>query len=753
MKEVFFETYKKYVDYILGKIDYNEILSYAINNISKFPASINLFFFYACLVFKENETAYERLKIHGTPQMLEYTFFLTYDNTKKVKFLEDNFKSGNRSPLLYAHTYSLYEEGIDIDKKLKLSLLRWANIHDINLKSPYDSALNEDLTLFREIYNKNKNDQILKKLCIAQLEKGDYSDDAFIHYKKLASKQIYTKELNEALINSAYENRRDDIGVFPIKKYLENININEIEDEEKILFIIHLIIIRDETLIKKYNLKQKIIEILTLPLRSPYSILSYAVLNLEKELNPNILKDIRKRLYDALFSYEVTLSDKSISSILVSAYEKKEAQKFTINKGSFKVTEVEGFSVVGFNEGGVIIPSSFTVRPYVRNKKSLYKYFYESGFSDTNNLINLSKIIEKNSEAYKDILISLLGKSISEKFRGEINGELGFLTKNITYYKNHLEAVVKDYTVINEKYSEEMFTLCIKNKEYELAKIITNIQESVTVKGFEIMIEDNVRIDTEIIYNFVLKGYKSDVFINYLLATHKIGIEEWLALEDERLNEKIIEQAYKQRSLLAQKIFPSYYYSTLKSRPLDEYTNFLCEQAVLNDILLDEEVVKVLEHMHMKNKDKSLLIAIGICHLKRNNYSKILEKCILYVQEEGIYLKQFSNLSPTHLIQSKEDDFVVFPDLKIRLRLKHSIYNIYTSTMPIFYGETINYFFEKNPKNIMQISDNDMNVWQEEHEFFYINNAYIYLKMLRFDELEKELEKFTEKKIKYFVSL
>ena len=750
MNEILIETQKKYVNYLLKKITHDEITSYIKTVISKFPAN-TLFFFYACILSDDYEM-YEKLKIYETPKMREYIIFLNYEDEKKAKILEENFKKGDRSSLLYAHTYLLYEKGISVENSLKLAFLRWSITHNIALKYVYDEALKEDLNLFREIYKRNKNNQILEKLCIAQLEKKDYSEDAFIHYKKLSGKQIYTNMLNEALINSAYMNKRDDIGIFPIKKYLELTNLDDLE-EEKIAFLLHIAIIRDESLIKEYNLEPKIIKILEMPINHDYSILSYAVLNLEKELSVAALKYAQKNLFDALFNYEIIFKNKNVTSILVSALEKKEAQKYNINNGSFKVTEAEGFSVIGMNDGGIIVHSPFSVRPYVRNRKSLYNYFYEKGFSDINTLINLYKIIDVENNSSLNILISLLGKNISEKFRGEINGHLGFLTKQINYYKNHLEAVNNSYTEIIKKHSEEMFTLCIKNKEYELAKTISNIEESVTVKGFEIMLEDNVRVDTEIIYDFILKGYKPDIFINYLLATNQISIEKWLKLEDERLNEKIIEQAYKQKSLLAQKIFPEYYYYTLKSRPLEDYTDFLCKQVIENDVLLDEDVVKAFEHMHIKNNDESLLLAIGINHLKRNINSKVLEKCINHVQEKGIYLKQFSDLSPTHLIQSKEDDFVVFPDLKIKLKLKHSIYNIYTETMPIFYGETINYFFEKNPYNIMQISDNEMKVWPEEHEFFYINNSYIYLKMLRFDELEKEIEKLLKKKTRHFISM
>ncbi|MCL2610113.1 MAG: DUF5717 family protein [Defluviitaleaceae bacterium] len=747
MTEPMIEIIRQYINYILKKASKEEALKAVTEIFKEYPANIKLFFLYLILNnYSIDSIEYKRIEMHTTPEMLEYLHFLNLSEQEKLEKLEAAFAEGNRSAFLYAHTYELYEVGFDLSEELQLNFLRWAHTHKIKLTKINDKVLKRDLNLFREIYRENPNNQLLKSVCYAQLEAGDYSLAAFFHYKKLSDKQIYDKKLNEALINSAYINKRDDIGLFPIKKYLETLEINE-----KLPFILHLAITHDENLIKEYNLKPKILEILRTEPVHEYSVLTYALLNLSDQLPPELISYMQKEVIEALFGYEIIAKNKAITSIYISCCEKKEAKQYIINEGSFKITIPKDFTIIGFNDNRIFIDSKYEIKPRVPNKKGLYEYFFSKGFSDSNLLISLAKTLPLHSPLTKEVLIKCLSLRISENFRGELNAKIGFLTKNFSYYKNHLEAVLKEYCDINEEYAEEMFILCIKHKEYELAKTIENIPEETKIKGFEAMLLDSTRVDTDTIYSLVLKGYKSEIFINYLLQTHKVSIDNWLHLEDSRLNEKIIEQAYKQKSLEGQKIFPKYYYDTLKSRLLEEYTNFLLEQVIANDVVLEDEVVKVLEHMHITNDDPSLLVAIGLSHLQRGKQTKILEKCINYVQEKGIYLKQFKDLSPTHLIQHNKRDNVVFPELSIKLPLKHSFFGIYTTTIPVFYGETLKYNFENNPNVTLKISENEPIILNENYEFFYINNALIYLDMLRFDELEKELEKLLKKKTKHFI--
>ncbi|MCL1924003.1 MAG: hypothetical protein FWF50_00300, partial [Defluviitaleaceae bacterium] len=408
---------RKYINYILGKLSKGDILDELELSLNKEPANIELFFLYvAILEVSEDSIEYNKLKMHGTEDMLEYINFLSFSEEEKRSYLEDLFEKGNRSAFLYAHTYELYEKDTNLSENLKISFLRWANTHKIKLTKINDYSLKRDLNLFRNVYAKNKNTEILKNLCIAQMEAKDYSLAAYFHYKKLYEKQIYTREFNEALIKAAYTNKRDDISLFPIKKYLENWQAEK--DEDILAFIIDLAIQKEPRLIDKYNLKAKIIELVLKSynngnnlkkeeagsgqnLKLSISIEAFCLLNFKGDLTKDIVTNIEKNILDELFLYEVFPRNKKVKQIYVSSNEKKEAKHYTLseefnngnklnensllnmpyvsNINGFKVTALEDFQIMGLDDSGIFIYSKYKIKERVPGKKDLYKYFYMKG--------------------------------------------------------------------------------------------------------------------------------------------------------------------------------------------------------------------------------------------------------------------------------------------------------------------------------------------------------------------------------------
>ncbi|MBR1444136.1 MAG: hypothetical protein IJ583_11475, partial [Firmicutes bacterium] len=390
--------------------------------------------------------------------------------------ISNSFIYGAKSRFYYILLYKYYNEKgerLYKESKMLVGFLKWGLCHNAMLEGILDRCNTKIPFVFfmnsftgARLYNKYPNKWILEQLCKILMCNLDHSVYAFDVYNSAVRQQIEVVGLIDFLIKSGYENDIDDIGIYPIKRFLEQGNV----DFEMKVYIYYIILGNKKFSELRDEYEKDIIDVGIKGIKKNkderyfYEIYKFLLDKTNKyEIDAQTEQTAEDILYKHLFEYEVK-TEKKVSYIWIREKEKNKLEFFEVNDGKAYITASGNeFDKYFFDdEKKTLIESNAVIRRCIKNADMrLYVRYYLKGKRDNNILINLAKYymnIENANE--KNIFIlkeALEEKNISRNFRMRLRAAIGNIYFGNGEYKEAAEYYKYiDINMISEKSVENM---------------------------------------------------------------------------------------------------------------------------------------------------------------------------------------------------------------------------------------------------------------------------------------------------------
>lgn len=701
-----------------------------------------------------------------------YRYF-TSTNLKPLyteKLLMPLLKWGIAHSLNLKNIIELYKE------KIKISILNY-NIIGINLYELYPS------------------EWILEQLCKAFMRDLNYSKKAFLFYKEASIKQIEINMLNDFLIKSAYRNEIEDLSIYPVKNFLEK---NEIDFEIK-PFIYHVILSDKKytALADKYKLDiiQFSLYCLENNLKGRYynSIYKFLLVNdNEFEINKDFINKAEKFLINQLFLYEIELDNLNVKNMWIKEKQKLNVQYYNVEDGKAVIKSVsDKFSYYLLDESKKsILGSNIKITKMTENVDfNLYVKFYNKGHISDELLICLSEYyLSYENPDYSCVSVFeniLKHVKISKSFQMKILTALG----NIYLFKKDYEKASKYYKqiddhFINEKNIENILNVFISSGEIERAVEITIkrinyisdrtvyyvVKKASKYEHLYVLIAD-------LAYDLLLKSWYDRKFIDIVLNYYKGSQEEWqklsnvldiMSVSDKSLNELIVKNGIWMHKFDKgiQEIFIRIYKREPDNELIDEFIEFCCFEVIVNSSKVERGVIDILEKRFMQKEERILTYTLAHIYVLQGistfHSEYIIKRVLDYMEEDNIIFPIFKkckdkSFNTPYIEKNSPFIYKTTPDKNVLLyykemneesfnskQMNYFKFGLYITVIPVFYNETIEYYISEQMSSgsieTKSMSLQNSNIFISENQtddFFEINNALIYHKMFKYDDVEK----------------
>ncbi|MCL2527486.1 MAG: DUF5717 family protein [Defluviitaleaceae bacterium] len=276
-------------------------------------------------------------------------------------------------------------------------------------------------------------------------------------------------------------------------------------------------------------------------------------------------------------------------------------------------------------------------------------------------------------------------------------------------------------------------------------------------------------------YSLLLAGYEDEALLNFILDHYNASQSELQALSaalktpDPRLDMKILSMGLwmHQYDAQIQKAFLRLYATQKAEKECSEFIELMTCAMLTQNLNPEYETINTLEKIYKQTKDMHLLL--GLCNVYLSHKITTLRSDSMIAQgiaaqeEKGILLPVFKENKPyPHPFLEKYQPFVYHgqPGKDIRLNyrigqtadfasipMEHLRYGLYTAKLPLFYNETVTYFYSEEMQSGSIATKeayhkNTTPYLNDNHPdtYFAINNAIIYEQMFRHELVEGIVE-------------
>lgn len=675
---------------------------------------------------------------------------------------------------------------LSFNKDVFKNYIAWAYKNSVNIENSlnkYQAYLEFDInkeSYNKRFYEKYKYDVILEKICEKYIKNKKITEVSFFFYEQAINRQINLEGLVFNYIKGCYKFNIEEIGLYPIKQFLKNQDI----DFEIVAFIYHIILTNK----KYYNLilenKAKILQYANYFLekncvgRYYYSMYKYMLDNLNN--NSELENRILKIIYPIYYSYEIIFFNENLKWIFIKDNELNSIRKYEINNKKAYIAAISNnFSYYIFDfESKEVFNEKITIEKFIQdNSTKISLKFYENNMIDDFTLINLGKYLlsnETKSFNKTEILLKILEiSSLSNSFKMKITQLLGNIYfknkdyKNSTFYYKKVSEIY-----INDKYIGNIllsYIECFENeKAIELIKKKSHIiPESILYISLR-SISENEKYDKDIapfIYEVLMKGKIDNLFIDIILKDYNGSLLEWIELRKvlgslgvfrESIDNYILKKTIYTHNLNkeSEKIFIQTFNFNIENIIIEEFLNYCIYESIFSEYEFLDETIKIMEHIFLEYNYEELGYALAHIYLKQNfiieEKETILEKVVFNIEKLKINFNIFEENKDklkkySYIFKYKPFIYNALPNKDIyffykeineenykSLKMKYFKFGIYICTLPIFFGEEIEYYFSENidTGNVNSkkyfTSNNYSEVFQEnEDDYFKINNGII----------------------------
>ncbi len=652
-----------------------------------------------------------------------------------------------------------------------------------------------------KIYEVYKLEAALKEICQNLIINHDYSEQAYKYYREAEARQIQIPQLCNHLVKSAYKNGIEDISRYSLESFFSEADKAIDPHIAPFVYHLLLNNRRlKDNRIKEIlqTQRDKVVKYAVYCLRSGkrgrYYNSMYKFL-LESASVDASLKECEHELItvlkDDLFAYTVTTINESVTHIWVTEKEKRDVSYCEVLNGKARVYATsDTFSYICYNsDDREIVETPLTIKRIVENADFwLYMFFFSKGHISVELLIALTRTIcQKEKPDAADISIlqyAIPLKGISEAYKMQLCVAMG----NIFYAKGDKTRAIEYYSAVtlphlNDKHLEKVVTAYIETKNLDKAVEIIQKRAHRMHDGFLFAALKRVYTQEGLgkkvassAYKLILRGKYDKRLLDIVIANYSGSISNWEALvsslaeqniQDIRLYEIILKNSLYTHSFTqsAEKAFAQIYKKDFEHQLIGIFTYYSIYEIIINNARPQYETIDVLEKMFNKYGDK--LLAYALCtvyiehELQTKNSVNILESAARSLEADGFMLPVFKKLkdngAKTPYIEKIEpfiykgspnkDIYFYYKtdeDEKFSFKkMKYFRFGLYTACITLFYGEKATYYFSEEMstgsiETKEETVENNREVITESNDkFFVINNALVYERMFKHEQVEE----------------
>lgn len=654
--------------------------------------------------------------------------------------------------------------------------------------------------LLNKMYACYKFDWILKELLNINIEQGNITDSAYNIYNEAVKRQLHVKDLSKYLLESAYKNDIKIINKYMIKKYLYEDKL-----DIQIKGYLYDIILGSKSMISlREHYKEHSLNFAKECVRNKIAGKNYNRLykflidegyinNLDKEE----IEFIEGVLINKLFNIKIILDEKNIKGIWVLEKERKEPKYYQILDCTCNVESfTQDFKIVALDKNNRIrYLKPKIIRALDNLSIKLYMYFYNRGYIKEELLISLTNYffsIKKPKEQFLNIIKETLKiNNLSRNFKNRVLA----LLSSYLYKLDKIEESLQYCSLVNIEFLksqelEEILQIHLKNRNTDyIIKTLKEKGKDLSNSVLYSILKDLITNDliaeefVDFQYKLILNLWYDEAFlknvVKYYRGTNSSLKElrkslEIISITNLDLDIKILNNVMCLRSLddISEKIFVSVY-NSISDKIVMNFSYYCIYEVLTNDYKLELDTLNILEDIYLKNQDE--IITLGLTHYYISNNvvtklsEKIIHKAIAVMENMNLILPVMKKVKDKKILNSymkKNQPFFYksYPNLNVSLcykskndkdykivKMNYFKFGIfYCNIIQFFDEELIYYFVEEREGGTIQtkeskVKNNEMIIINKDKEqYFEINNALIYDKMFKYEEVENIIENFLQ---------
>lgn len=685
---------------------------------------------------------------------------------------------------------------LKFDKQIFNNYTKWAYKNNLNIeKSLYNyqiylSFKPENYYFNKNFYIKYKYDFILEKITQLYIENNQISENTFFFYKEAIKRQIILENLVFYYIKGCYMFNIKDIGLYPLKSFLQK---KELDFD--IIAFVYCIIINN----KKYN---EVLEIYK------EIILKYALYFLEKDFkgiyyynlykylldniknNQDLENKILKIIYPIYYKYELYIKNKSAKYIFIKDLEINTIKEYEILQNKVYIDSISGdFSYYLFDETKKeLLNSEIIIKKFIQdNSTKISLKFYLKGYINDFVLINLGKYFLKTNKIDKTFLPILLDILNIQYLDKHFKIKILQLIANIYYLKENFQKATYYFKQIPEnqidyKYIDNLLMSYVYSLEFEKAiQIIIKNSHIISDETLYIVLrsvsedDKNDEILAPFIYEMLMKSKIDNLFIEIVLKYYKGSLSEWIELRkvlanndifNKNLDEKILKLTIYTHNLNphSEKVFQKLFHFDIQNIILEEFLDYCIYESIFNKYIFSETTIKIMEHIFMDYEYEDLGYCLAHIYFNQNinlnDKEKIFDKIIFNLEKANINFPIFEQNKDKlkkypYIFKNTPFIFKDIPNKNIflfykeinettykSLEMKYFKFGIYICTIPTFFGEEIEFYFAQDNKTDKILTEKNIfinnydKIIDFEDEYFKLNNGIIYMYQSKFENIE-----------------
>ena len=480
----------------------------------------------------------------------------------------------------------------------------------------------------------------------------------------------------------------------------------------------------------------------------------------------------------ALTQFELTPPE-GARYVFVSQPEKRGMEEYEFSSSAPLIIEsVDNFSYICMGVGRreiISLPMQIR-RLYPQATVEIYKQFYDRGDRRFQVLAYLSSsyLMNPTPDAIPVFIDILEEKNLPTPYRMKVLTTLGHLHEDGRAYYNQV-----DLSTLEGQDLAKILNVYLERQQYEIAaKIIENYYEIIplqVVYNGLCVLPDHSGL-CKVAYDLLIAGYNDNNLLSYTLEKYQASYAELVNLAnalpspDSRLDTQILTTSLwmHEYGLHAQLAFWRLHYANLDVEARAQFIELLIGAILSEDFVPEYETIKIMEES-LQSEGFYLLMALNNLYLSHKittmHSSRLITEGIQAQEERGILFSVFKEHKPyQHPYLEKYQPFLykASPGRDIRLYyrinneyksipMEYLAYGIYTAKLPLFYNETITYYYseERETGSIATkeyTHKNTIPYLNENHpdKYFAINNALVYEQMFRHEAAHRIAEELVD---------
>ena len=691
----------------------------------------------------------EKLTDDFSALLLGQLYYDMGDYSKSLKHLEESYKKGGRSSLLYILYGSIPKNGED-SGLLFLPFIKWS--HKEGLLEEGFAEKNEglirqlmadNLPRFKRLYDSTGSERLLSLICEEQIKRRDTGEDAYKYYKDLERRQLHVDGMAEMLIICACIYVDEAVPLHTMRSFLKKHKM----DESTLPFVLHLLLAVDDLggLIEEFGLGDLILKAGEWALENSLSGRIYnSIYRYFLEHSPEVSEKAGQFVYSDLFLANIYIE--GCESGLLYVYE-DELQNMAVYEfeGGFKqVRTIAGnVKIAAVDKStGRIAEIKYTVKKQVENADAwLYRYYMIRGCNDPALYMALSGLYIKSntpSEEYIDVLNKTLEISfLSTAFRMKVGGELGNILSVINRHDKALDYFNRvDERHLDQRYIGTMLVAFINAYDFKkAAQLIIKKREYISDRTLLWALKEIAsdyrnssmhKIIADAAYELLIKNWYDAKLLDIVIQYYAGSNEDWVLLRSALarvnlynllLDKKIIENSLRVRdfSEASQAVFVRLYANEKEKVLTGDYIYYACYEIIVLSKRPVYEFITNLEEYFENTGDRLAAYALSMVYLryfiKTLKSHEILAKTIGFMEDAAVLLPEFKEveeLSSLHIEKHQPFIYKAAASSKVVLHYRidgegeyrqktmtHLFFGVFSTAVPLFYNEKIEYYISE----------------------------------------------------------